>query len=190
MTDADRYLKMLCSFASTDVTRYHLNGVYRDVGCSVTTDGFRLIAVRNDQLVMSGKYETGKIYEAKAFGLGAVLEIEGKYPNWKALIPDTEALDPKTNVSPWTSFSLTIPYWFAGIKKKPGQPVPSICIDSEGNWTTGKGLIAFNMSLMAPLAGIDCKVWIKDAIAPMVVKPVVTKGLDIPWTAVIMPMRL
>lgn len=180
MSPYQEYAKLLLAHTSNDETRFHLTGIYYDGDRFVATDGHRLITL-NAQLSIIPKTELkpDTIYDRTAFKLEMLKRMDGKYPNYKQLIPAQSKLKYK--------FKMTIPDWFIGVKKRRNQPMPAIGIDENGQWTTGKGYITWlNISYLAPYAGMEVSIEIGDELSPIVIKP---WGAEDNWTAVVMPMR-
>lgn len=85
----------LSESVSTDVTRFHLNGVYFDHEneTAVSTDGHRMAVSPLVYQYFSGQLDKTKklIYDARALTQGLLAPIDQndvKYPNWKALVPN------------------------------------------------------------------------------------------------------
>jgi len=177
-------VKALCASASTDVTRYHLNGVHYDGEYFVSTDGHRLIACKADQYPIAmhippSQLKPGDILETKAFKSGGVNRIDGKYPNYKQLLPDpAKAL---------YAFRLTLPLWLKDVKVK-RKNIQSLGINENGEMTNGPALIHVNPFYLAPFAGQFVDIYITDSCSPIYIEP--ADGKEKPWKAVVMPMRM
>lgn len=177
-------IKTLCSFASKDVTRYHLNGIYRDENYFVSTDGHRLIRVKPSELPYE-HFKPGFIYETGVFLLGAIKTIDAKYPNTEQLIPDV--------TKDYKSFKITIPHWFKNLKNpRRGLELPSLGITETGDFTTSRTALAHvNACLLSPLAGINARVFVKNPLSAIVIVPEGTAAADIKqaaWLSLVMPL--
>lgn len=179
------FVKALTTFASQDSTRYYLNGIYRDQEYFVSTDGHRLFQTAHHNLPNHTLFKPEFIYESKAFELGAMKTIDGKYPDVKPLFPDVTRIDSETKKPFYKSFDLTIPHWVAGIKPhlRKNHQLPRIGITAEGDLTTSpNALVHFNLGLIAPLAGETCKAFVRGATGPIL--------LQAPdWKVLVMPLR-
>ncbi len=174
-------INLVIAHTSTDETRFHLCGVHYDGDRFVATDGHRLIVVEAKDLPSMAGLKAGEIYKSKAFKDWDLVRIDGKYPNYKQLMPDAK----KANYV----FQTRIPSWCKGIKHKRGAETRYLGINADGEWTLGACIAQFDVSYLGLYAGIDVELSIdtKDThIGPMHIK-----SLDkaLPFEAVVMPMR-
>lgn len=184
-------IKILTTFASKDETRYYLNGIYRGDDYFVSTDGHRLFQVKPAELPYD-HFKAGFIYESKAFELGAVKVIDGKYPETKMLIPDITVKDADTGKAFYTQLKVDIPAWFKTLKTgKKFSELPKLGLTASGDFTTSaESLVHFNASLLSPLAGLKVNAFVKGPVDPVVILPSdCTSTSDAPWLSLIMPLR-
>lgn len=71
----------LMQFASQDLTRFFMNGVYHDKGFKIATDG-RILAMIKDSYP--------EAMEGKIFDYKLNKELEGQFPKYQRVIPDTK----------------------------------------------------------------------------------------------------
>lgn len=171
-------LTLLLKSVSTDETRYHLTGVFFDGENWVSTDGHRMTVVNKDYLPMQGV--AGTIYESGPLADGHLVPMVGfKYPDWTQLLPETQESN---------GIDMIIPIWFKDVKARyrgADNPTPAINHCNKMGWTTGGSPHAqfrVNLHYLAALAGLQCKMYSRDALSP-----IVFKGAE--WTYVLMPMR-
>jgi DNA polymerase III sliding clamp (beta) subunit (PCNA family) len=170
-------LKTVQSHVSKDETRYHLNGVFFDKGSAIATDGHRLIKCNVG--LDADLHSLNEQHKGHIFNVKSGLRVDGKYPNYEALIP-------KEQVN--RQFTLDFPIWLKDIKQRKSNVSP-IFISSLGFQSykpTDETLVwaAFNPHYLAPYAGQTMTVQLQDKMSPMMLK-----SKDCDWLAVVMPMR-
>lgn len=176
-------LKELCSHASRDQTRYLLNGIHYDGESFVSTDGHRMMVSKAPLLLahVNNQAKPGEIYETEAFKLGALKRIDGKYPNFKSLLPDKSKA---THV-----FKLTFPTWLKDVKQSRKALNGGLGIDTFGQFTTGKAVAHFNPAYLAPYAGLEVTVYLQASNDSRTFSPMLIESPCGEWRAVVMPMR-
>lgn len=100
-------------FVDKDGRRPVMTGVYHDNGFKVASDGHILVAFKDD-------YDVGEL-EGKVLRKDGTILTDGKYPNWRAVIPDLTIKDRKSetikiNFTKWDEIMAT---W--KVEKKVGE---------------------------------------------------------------------
>lgn len=183
-------LNLLKSHVSKDETRYHLTGAYFNEGKAIATDGHRMVVIDTVDCDCAELRSLASLRNNQVHDFKSPLEpITGTYPNYKQFLPDVTLTDKNDNLV-HTEIKQEFPLWFKGIKVKKGENAKHIFIDKNGLHITKPqdGYVAVNAEYLAPYAGQDCSIYIKDKLSPIVI--IGHHQPNQKWTAVVMPMRV
>ena len=175
---SEAWIKLLWAHVSKDETRYRLSGVFADEdGSLVATDGHRMLVVNSGNVGLSDFATLHKGYIFNKAGL----RIEGKYPEWRKLLPNIGNGYAKIE---WES----VPFILKGIKNPRRGKVPGVFIDAKGitSYKTEGSLVSVNaayLSVYFDMLESGAELWVKNNTSPIVIK-------DEFAMAVLMPMRM
>ena len=177
-------MKCLKEFRSKDPTRYYLNElqVTKDFVCS--TDGHRAFFLNFNGGELAGKCCYFDIFENN---MQLIEAKDFKSPNVMSFVPQYKKSD-------FNIVDVTLPKWFKYLKTKSWSGI-GVTIDKDFNFLIGSNenkLISFNPSFLTPLVDFESvRIHFKDELTAFLVTPQkdFKEYTELPWFAVIMPMR-
>ena len=177
----------LQSFASDDVTRYHLNHIGVQNGRLYSTDGHRMISHRFENSKQDIVADMDIFI--RDYKISELADV-GKYPNCATITP---RIDDKFTYITWTP-----PAWLGELKKtRRNKPaLVSINKDCLMLGSNKDSLVTFNAYLISEIVkhygdGI-LHVYIRDNLSPIAITGEALNGrqlVDLEWFTVVMPVR-
>lgn len=183
--------RALAAFASTDIARENLRGIFADDGgYMVTTDGHRLFASKN--VPCPHISQRGKLYLLNPYISDlayAPILTDATFPEWRNVTPSVDMFT--------KTIAFFIPPWAVRLKNTKKEDACVVHIDVSQyascvrlTFSESSTEVSFDLALLAPLADEEVFLHYRDKESPILITPTNERDpYKNDWFAIVMPWR-